>query len=284
MKKSSLPKNLFFLVLGAALAFLWTTSPLSKSHKVEKHNAITSLYPITSILIERDDYAISYDGSNKIPHWSFEHLTKKSLSKQAKRNPKEQFQADHNIPPHLQSSNVDFYKSGYDRGHMAAAGNHQQSKRRLKETFYLSNIAPQDPGFNRFYWKTLEEYTRLLTKEYDDVYVVSGTTFLHKDRLNESGKKIRSLTYEVIGENQIGVPNAFYKVILAKGKKGEPLYKAYLLPNAFIEGDPPFEKYTIPIGELEQITGVLFFPDEQKPLPASHLTTSLLHFSQFDKL
>lgn len=33
--------------------------------------------------------------------------------------------------------------SGFDRGHLAAAGNHKQSQDTCDETFYLSNMAPQ---------------------------------------------------------------------------------------------------------------------------------------------
>jgi len=37
----------------------------------------------------------------------------------------------------------DYKGSGYDRGHMAAAGNHRHSQAAMDQTFVLSNISPQ---------------------------------------------------------------------------------------------------------------------------------------------
>ena len=36
-----------------------------------------------------------------------------------------------------------FQGSGFDRGHLAPAGNHKQNQELCNETFLLSNIAPQ---------------------------------------------------------------------------------------------------------------------------------------------
>jgi endonuclease G len=37
----------------------------------------------------------------------------------------------------------DYRRSGYDRGHLAAAGNHKYWPMAQKETFSLSNMSPQ---------------------------------------------------------------------------------------------------------------------------------------------
>ena len=48
--------------------------------------------------------------------------------------------------------------SGFDRGHLAAAGNHRASLEDCQETFYYSNMAPQvGEGFNRGAWNSLEK-------------------------------------------------------------------------------------------------------------------------------
>lgn len=41
------------------------------------------------------------------------------------------------------STNNDYKGSGYDRGHLAAAGNHMWSQKAMDQTFVLSNICPQ---------------------------------------------------------------------------------------------------------------------------------------------
>lgn len=79
------------------------------------------------------------------------------------------------------ATNSDYKGSGYDRGHMAAAGNHKNCQKNIQQTFHLSNIAPQvGPGFNRHSWNRLEKYVRHLTKNYKDVYVCTGPLYLPK--------------------------------------------------------------------------------------------------------
>ena len=34
-------------------------------------------------------------------------------------------------------------RSGFDRGHMAPAGNHRSSQQAMDDTFFLSNMSPQ---------------------------------------------------------------------------------------------------------------------------------------------
>lgn len=79
----------------------------------------------------------------------------------------------------LRSENSDYKRSGYDRGHLAAAGNHKGNQKHCEETFYLSNMAPQvGVGFNRDYWNKLEKHVRKLTKTYTNVYCCTGPLYL----------------------------------------------------------------------------------------------------------
>ena len=50
------------------------------------------------------------------------------------------------------ASNDDYKKSGYDRGHLAPAGDMGWSEQAMKESFYYSNMSPQNPSFNRGIW------------------------------------------------------------------------------------------------------------------------------------
>lgn len=64
----------------------------------------------------------------------------------------------------------------------------------MSETFYLSNIVPQDYGNNGGFWYRMEVYCRTLAKRYDGVYVVSGPLF--KPEKDDNGKKF--LKFQVI--------------------------------------------------------------------------------------
>lgn len=79
------------------------------------------------------------------------------------------------------SENTDYKGSGYDRGHLAAAGNHKVEQKHVEQTFFLSNMAPQvGVGFNRDSWNKLEKHVRKLTNVYKDVYVCTGPLYLPK--------------------------------------------------------------------------------------------------------
>jgi DNA/RNA endonuclease G (NUC1) len=83
------------------------------------------------------------------------------------------------VTERFRSQNSDYLKSGYDRGHLAAAGNHRSSQKLVDQTFYLSNMAPQvGVGFNRDAWCKLERYVRRLTRTYDNVYCCTGPLYL----------------------------------------------------------------------------------------------------------
>lgn len=74
---------------------------------------------------------------------------------------------------------MDYRGSGYDRGHLAAAGNHQLNQEICDQTFLLSNISPQvGKGFNRDAWNRLEKYVRKLTRVYKHLYVCTGPLYL----------------------------------------------------------------------------------------------------------
>lgn len=91
-----------------------------------------------------EDFVLSYDRRNRTSHWVFEHLTPKNLDKNFNidRNKCEFFE-DKSIDEMFRSTNKDFLKSGYDRGHLAPAGNHQLSQNHCQQTFIFSNISPQ---------------------------------------------------------------------------------------------------------------------------------------------
>lgn len=81
----------------------------------------------------------------------------------------------------VRSLNSDYKGSGYDRGHLAPAGNHKSNQKFIQDTFYLTNMAPQvGKGFNRDSWNRLEKYVRKLTKKYSNVYCCTGPLYLPK--------------------------------------------------------------------------------------------------------
>ena len=110
---------------------------------------------------------------------------------------KDNFKPDPQLPTET-NIGADYVKSGYDRGHLSPAGNYIENQVEMDESFYMSNISPQDPSFNRGIWKRLENYERELAVEKDTIYVITGG--------------ILKGDLKTIGDNEVAVPEYFFKI------------------------------------------------------------------------
>ena len=68
----------------------------------------------------------------------------------------------------------DYRGSGFDRGHLAPAGDMKWDRTAMSESFLMSNMSPQEPSFNRGIWKRLEEQVRNWAIEKDSLFVITG--------------------------------------------------------------------------------------------------------------
>nr|XP_018897013.1 PREDICTED: endonuclease G, mitochondrial [Bemisia tabaci] len=214
-------------------------------------------FPSLANIRSYDDYVLSYDQRNRVAHWVFEHLTKETLKKnETIDRSKCEFREDPSIHHFFRSTNMDYKRSGYDRGHLAAAGNHRLHQKHVEQTFLLSNMAPQvGPGFNRDSWNRLEKYVRKLTDSYANVYVCTGPLYLPR---RESDGKLY-ISYQVIGPNNVAVPTHFFKVVVMESKDRRLEMEAYLMPNKAIENDTPLHVFQVPPESIERAAGLLFF-------------------------
>ena len=83
------------------------------------------------------------------------------------------FKADPNIETESAALR-DYRGSGFDRGHLAPAADMKWSTAAMSESFLMSNMSPQRPGFNRGIWKKLEGLVRRWAEENEEIYVVTG--------------------------------------------------------------------------------------------------------------
>ncbi|KAJ2707850.1 nuclease [Coemansia sp. IMI 203386] len=211
--------------------------------------------PVSDFLV-RSRYAASYNRALRNPNWVAEHLTQDNLKGSADRANSE-FKEDHQIPASFRALLKDYFRSGYDRGHMCPAADAKKDNQSMNETFLLSNIAPQvGKGFNRNYWASFEIFVRSLTKDFDDVYCITGPLYLPQ----KEGDKWY-VKYEVIGNPpNVAVPTHFFKVILAK-RKNEPGFAigAFAMPNKVIDDSTPLTAFSLPIEAVEKAAGLQFF-------------------------
>ncbi|MFM8348969.1 MAG: DNA/RNA non-specific endonuclease [Bacteroidota bacterium] len=185
-------------------------------------------------------YTLSYSEAHEQARWVAYELTAAET-----RGPEERASGFYEDPAVRTGSatNADYAGSGYDRGHLAPAGDMTWSETAMRESFYYSNMSPQVPAFNRGIWKKLETLVRAWAQEYDGVYVVTGPVL---------GPGLHS-----IGPENVSVPEWYYKVILDGRGTG---WKAigFLMANA--ASSAPLTSFAVPVDEVELRTGIDFFP------------------------
>lgn len=148
------------------------------------------------------------------------------------------------------ASQSDYKGSGYDRGHLAPAADFKWSSTAMSESFYMSNMSPQHPSFNRGIWKKLEGSVRNWADDNGEIYVVTGP--------------ILSGSFSTVGSNQVSIPNYYYKVILDY-KEPEIKGIGFILPNQKLNSS--LQSYAVTIDEVERRTGIDFYhslPDEME--------------------
>lgn len=204
-----------------------------------------------------DGYALEYNPRSKTPMWVAEHLTADNLkNKIAVRQ--EDFRPDPNIDLKNESSLSSFSGSGYDRGHMAPAEDFKNSIRQMSESFYLSNMVPQNPDNNRGIWARLEKNIRLWTFKKGELYVFTGPVFINGNPQGWIGENL----------NQVAIPTHLYKVILDPKEKE---VFCFLIPNTAVPiGD--LNKYGAKLSDIEKLTGLNFFPtlSKEKSMELDH--------------
>ena len=192
-------------------------------------------------IIYHTAYSLLYSEEHEQAIWIAYELTSEETNKKFDRSDK--FIVDRSIKTGS-ATNADYKGSGYDRGHLAPAADMSWSNQTMQESFYYSNMSPQDPSFNRGIWKKLEELVRTWAAENKSLYVVTGP--------------ILSSGLSSIGPNNVSVPNYYYKVLL---DYSQPEIKAigFILPNHANKGS--LTEFAVPIDRVEAMTGLNFFPN-----------------------
>jgi endonuclease G len=199
-------------------------------------------------IVRHSAFILSYQEEYELASWVLHRLVKEATFGKAERS--NDFLSD----PLVESGSAvaqDYSRSGYDRGHLCPAGDFKHDKELQDETFYMSNMSPQLPDFNRGIWSDLENKVRSWVKKRGELIIITGPIL--KKGLPTIGRM-----------NKIAIPEKFYKIIYDPATE-EAI--AFLFPN---EGSVELVKsFTISINELEAMTGIDFFaklPDslEQK--------------------
>lgn len=198
-------------------------------------------------VIQHIGYTVSYNPSWFIPNWVAYELTFSEVNGSAPRS--NDFAPD----PEISDPVMEYeYKGfGYDRGHMAPAADMKWSRQAMSESFYMSNMCPQNHNLNDKDWKYLEEHVRDLARKFDNIYVCCGPI-------------VTSTDHTIGNYHSIVVPQAFFKVLLRrKGDSWSAI--GFRMENKSRSGKFPLSHFAMSVNELEDLCGIDFFyslPDD----------------------
>ncbi|WP_320054015.1 DNA/RNA non-specific endonuclease [uncultured Acetobacteroides sp.] len=199
-----------------------------------------------SQIVQHTGYTLSYSEANEQASWVAYVLTKEHVETRGiKRTNK--FIEDPLVKTGS-ATNADYAHSGYDRGHLAPAADMGWSEATMRESFFFSNMSPQEPSFNRGVWKELEEQVRAWAIDNGRLYIATGP--------------VLRAGLAKIGSDGVAVPRYYYKVIL---DYTEPGLKAigFIMPNQ--GSDLPVRHFAVSVDSVEHFTGINFFyqlPDD----------------------
>lgn len=199
------------------------------------------------------NYSFSWDYENLVARWVAYPLCKGNIGSGTRTN-------EWGLNPCFSKADqpVLFYgytegnNGNYDRGHQIPSADRLNRSANI-QTFYGTNMTPQDKDLNSGLWNSLEKQIRDWARNTDTLYVVSGCV--------TDGSKYYVFDNE---GKKVTVPVGYYKALLRYDKSGMDGAEGYLGLAVYVENrsyrEANLEKYmTMSIDELEKKVGVDFF-------------------------
>jgi len=155
-------------------------------------------------VLQSDDIVVhrgfisSYNTETLIPDWVAYELTEEEVNGTFGRSGS--FGMDPDFTER-QAMREDYSNSGWDKGHLAPAADMKWSSSSMYESFYFTNICPQNHTMNERSWQNLEKYVRRMAVRYGRVWVVTGPV-------------VDLGLHGTIGKQGVAVPDSFFKALL----------------------------------------------------------------------
>ena len=227
---------LLSLLLVACGATPYRQQPVSESAGLE-----IPAYSASEDIVVHLGYTASYNHTTLISEWVAWELTAEEAA--GTKEGQYSFSRDPSVS-FPKASREDYSNSGWDKGHMAPRADMKWSTQALEESYYFTNVCPQDHEMNSQAWRKIEELTRRLARRYGTVWVVCGPVF-------------NSDNHRHIGPACVHVPDAFYKALAINTGEGYHTV-AFLVENSHQNGSP--RRYAVSVDSVETVIGRNLFP------------------------
>lgn len=227
-----------------------TPTPPSSEHLTmgNPSNATVNVGQPLNYLMDKPQYALSYNRDNGEANWVSWHLDNSWLGSAPRQN---DFRNDTTLPAGwYQVQSTDYSGSGFDRGHMCPSADRTITVAANSATFLMTNMIPQLPANNQITWANLESYCRTLVTQGNELYIISGGQGLQYFIAN-GHVAVPAQTWKVIivltnGTNDVGRVTTSTRTI------------AVVMPNSgSLSSD--WRTYRVSVDQVEAITGFDFF-------------------------
>jgi endonuclease G, mitochondrial len=213
-------------------------------------------------LIKRNQYSLCYSEEHEQAHWVKYQIDVSDFGSIKRTN---DFREDPLIT--TQSATLaDYKRSGYDRGHLTPASVNKSSRQAMSESFYMSNMSPQVPSFNRGIWKKLEAQVRNWVNDSNSLVVYTGA--------------VLEADLPSIGSSEVSIPKYYFKAIYDTTAKGDRAI-GFLMKNE--KSKQPLQSFVVTIDSIESLVGYDLF-EELGEIANSYedLMESNLHLDRWD--
>jgi DNA/RNA endonuclease G (NUC1) len=226
-----------------------------------------------NFLMEKPEYALSYNRDLGRPNWVSWHLSDEWTGSLVRADT---FRPDPQVPPDwYRVQSFDFSGTGFDRGHMTpnADRDKETSIPINQATFLMSNMVAQAPGNNQGPWAAFEAYLRTLTDPANlvdgnhELYIVAGPAGM-------GGTGTNGGVTNTVADGHVTVPNSTWKVALVLPKAaGDDLSRvdcstrtiAVIMPNLDSIRSDPWQNYLTTVDAVEALSGYNLFSNLPEP-------------------
>ena len=240
----------------------WAELPVCKNENGYIYN---THYGLLGVKSNARNYTYCFDPSVRASLWVAYPLHRDHMTGDGDRNNSD-FGYDPNVSTSVQANLSRSYNGWYDRGHQLPAADRKCSQQMMDQTFYATNMTPQQANFNQKKWGALEGKVRNMVCN-DTLYVVTGAWFG-----GEHDSSIDSKTTDNSG-NVCPTPTHYFKALLRtkKGNTGKMISDvtdanqlraiAFWFTHANTGNNTDIKSSDcISIAELEERIGFEFFP------------------------
>ena len=234
-------KTTITTILALLLSTTIYANPINENCPEHAHPSGAPVSTITeSQYVCNLNYAVHFRFDTKVAEYVTYRIDPEDISGTVRR--RDNFRPDPSIPAERNVTLADYAGKPYDRGHLSPAADNSASAEQMAQSFYLSNMAPQNPSQNRGSWRILEDRIRNIAKSGNILYVTVGTVY-------QPG-------YEVVG-NGLGIPQYLWKVVVDAETNNAI---AFLFPNEPVRTQD-IPNLIVTIERLEELTGLDFHPN-----------------------